>query len=388
MIDTSKDLAPAAAGNTPGLPPFFHLVFVAIALLLTVVSYRFEVAAYHALLGNVGTQPVLRGWSFDMAQAMAFGFGGAKVAAVYILVEMQRRRFLNGIRVWSLRALLISLSLFATLLVVSMSTISPYADQQVAALRNDIQTRYEAELRDARALAGSKIETIADTLAVHEEVENTHYATTSAKYEAGRDKERETGIGTRYNDYQRLLNEENARHETALADMRADAETKVGEVEDAYAARVAEIKDSMATAFDAIDYDAVAASSEAQNPALNRTAFVIRGIVPDWVRVDTVTLTTGLALLMCFAVEFAPLFIFSAFFRSMFKAQPAPVRGSASTDGVEGQSAPITVDPEGLFDDARIAPPAPATPPAPEVPHVPTPAAGPGTAVNGKDRPI
>lgn len=314
MMTAIRDQA-TPPSNTPATV-FMLAIFTGVATLLIVIGYRFEEIAYRSLLGKAGESLVLERVSLTMSEALALGFSGAKVAAVYVLAYMAAIGK-NGVSAWTLRMLLVVLSLFSTLMVVSGNTISPHAESRVVALQTDIRNSHAALLNSAYVRHQANVERITTKLDEDEAAETELHTDLVADLNVALDQERKTGIGDRFRALEARLSQEQTRYQALLVSMRAAATEEIADAEAAYASRESEILELQEAALAGVKLGEVAQSDESQNGVLVRTAQVLSAMTPDNVQVSTVALTVFFTVLISMGVEFAPLLILRLVFGVM-----------------------------------------------------------------------
>jgi len=295
---------------------FMLAIFTGVAILLIVIGYRFEEIAYRSLLGEAGQSHLLERLSLTMSEALALGFSGAKVAAVYVLAYMAAIGK-HGVSAWTLRMLLVVLSLFSTLMVVSGNTISPHAESRVVELQNDIRNSHAGLLNSAYVRHQATVDRITTKLEEDEAAATGLHTASVADLNAALDQERKTGIGDRFRALEARLSQEQARYQAVLVSMREAATREIADAEAAYANREGEILEFQKAALDRVKLGEVAQSDESQNGVLVRTAQVLSAMTPDNVQVSTVALTVFFTVLISMGVEFAPLLILRLVFGVM-----------------------------------------------------------------------
>lgn len=314
MMEQDAHLAPSTQTLAEMLLTTMSL---AAALILIVISFRFEEVAYLTLLGDVGSQKLISRLPWAIAECMAFAFAGAKIACVYILVQKLRQGQKALSSVWAMRLLLVVLSLFATLMVVAGGTVSPQAEQRVVTLRSEVDSEYRKQAALTRTLFDQKVQNIETGLLERERDARDRHTVILIGLNTRLDAERKTGIGARYKKLEAQIADEKSRLEQEMRSLRDDANLQSISAEDQYQARVSELSAKRDTVLKGISLADVSQTDEAQSGLLVRTATVVEQFVPGDGKVSTITMTIIFTMLLCLGVEFAPLMILHAVFSNL-----------------------------------------------------------------------
>jgi hypothetical protein len=324
--------------------------------LLVWVSFLFEVRAYSALLGPVGTMQVL--WGYDLAHCLAFGLNGAKIMLIYIIAQAVLSHRGKAFVLKGLRGVVLSLSLLMTLLVFSGQTISPNADQQLVQARAQVDADLRAALADVDRRHEARI--LAQQEALDAEIDRVTAAHQALQADLRSQYDRERGIGgqafrgARYEELERLIAEDIARTTARIDELRAEAAATqlIAEVErdnrrETLTARHAERRDSihLRTIFD---------SPEAQHPTMMRFVELTSSVLPEgWG--TTLNMTLFLAFLVSLVVELLPMAMFGHVFGVLARASEAgAMPQSASQVSAEAENSTLTQanDPETVVEQS------------------------------------
>jgi hypothetical protein len=296
--------------------------------LLVWVSFLFEVRAYSALLGQVGTMPIIGG--YDLAHCLAFGLNGAKIMLIYVIAQAMLSHRGRAFVLKGLRGMVLSLSLLMTLLVFSGQTISPNADQQLVQARAVVDAELRAALVDLDRRHEARMAVQREALAAEIDRVTAAHQALQADLRAQYDRERGIGgqgfRGARYEELERLISVDVEQTTARIDALRAEAAEAQLAVElerdnrrETLTARHAERRESiqLRTIFD---------SPEAQHPTMMRFVELTSSVLPDgWG--TTLNMTLFLAFLVSLVIELLPMAMFGYVFGILAKSSAANFHG-------------------------------------------------------------
>lgn len=322
------------------------------ALTLVYISFLFEREAFTVLLGSFGTSNIFPGSVVTLAEALAFGLNGAKIGLPFIIVQMS---VVDG--KWALvprllRILILILSLLMTLVIVSGQTISPQAEARLEAFRAEATDNHEAELTALGDETAQQLARISERFAAELTAVRNTSATRIVEWNAQRDVERGIGgqdfKGTRYEDLERLILDEQNSSAKRLDELRREELTATAAVTQEAAGKRTGLEQKLADKLRETDFDTVYASTEAQNPYVLKFVSVLRQFIESNA-VNPVLITIGLSVLISLLIEVTPMTLFGYLYRTFTVAQ-APEEGENEGSAVNPAEAAVSENiwpPEG-----------------------------------------
>jgi hypothetical protein len=321
-----------AAGMVTG---FAVAVTALSALILIYVSYLFEREAFTALLGAFGQATLFPRYDFTVADGLAVGLNGAKIALPFIVAQKTALEGSMAIGPRAMRGLVLVLSLFMTLVIVSGATISPNA-----------QKRFDALQADAGGIHVANVAALADDLDKQIKLIEARFVAESgpiaeasaarlADLNAQLDVERGIGgsqfRGPHYKEIERLIEAERSLSATRLDDLRKAELAAIDAVNSDGDKKRAVLDATLAKSLADLDFSKIYASPEAQEPHVMSLVHIGQQFFQPEV-VGPVTVTIALAVLISFLIEMTPMtllrYVFNAFtVTALPRVEPEPKAG-------------------------------------------------------------
>ena len=327
----------AHASHPPVLSAFgvFVSVFVGLtAVTIILAAFRIEEHAFSILLGGIGATPIIPGLGYTLAQGLAAGLCGAKLVLPFVIVQQVAARGGWALRVNALRALVIGLALLMTLVIVGNATISPNTKGAIDARIAEI----DAKIETVRDTSGAGLDAAAKTITDRTVAEIA--AVTKAAEERLKelntllDAERQIGgsafKGPRYIELEGLITAQVAERDRRIVALRATEAVELNRIATDRAKAEAIFTEKREAAIAAIDRLAIAASPEAQHPAIMTSLAIVKKFAPPQFA-DPVLVTVGLSVLISLVFELLPMTLLGHLYRTFTVA-----RGVGQSHGATG----------------------------------------------------
>jgi hypothetical protein len=314
-------------------------VFVSVFVGLTVVTiilaaFRIEEHAFSILLGGIGATPIIPGLGYTLAQGLAAGLCGAKLVLPFVIVQQVAARGGWALRVNALRALVIGLALLMTLVIVGNATISPNTQTVIDARIAEI----DAKIATARDTRGADLDATAEKITdrTAAEIATVTKAADERLKELNTllDAERQIGgsafKGPRYIELEGLIAEQVAERDRRIATLRATEAVELNRIATDRVNAEAIFTEQREADIAAIDRLAIAASPEAQHPAIMTSLAIVKKFAPPQFA-DPVLVTVALSVLISLVFELLPMTLLGHVYRTFTVA-----RGVGQVVGLEG----------------------------------------------------
>jgi hypothetical protein len=307
--------------RTPGMITGFATTVTALtALMLIFISFLFESEAMAALLGSFAHGGLYPGLALTVATGLALGLNGAKVALPFVVAQMTAVEGSRALGPHALRGLVLLLSLALTLVIVSSATISPHAVSQFKKMTDEIETGHARSIVALQTDEANRINPIETRFANEAKTLSAEHRTRLADLQKKLDHERTIGgqnfKGAVYLELERLIASENDLSSNRLNALHATKLTEIEAVSTAITQKRTSLDKTRATLLSKLDFNAVSASPEAQEPHIMSLVRIGEHLLPVGVATP-VTVTITLSMLISIVIEVTPLlllrFIFSTF---------------------------------------------------------------------------
>lgn len=351
--ETRKTISPAGA-----------LVAALVGLIGTLIIlsiYRIEEHAFSALLGPIGQTALIPGLGYTLAQGLAAGLSGAKLTLPFIIVQQTALGGGYALRTRTLRLLVIGLALMMALVIFGGATISPNTQLRVNQRIAEITADHDTKAADLTTRHDTETRRISDQMAREISTVTTTAETRLKDLQTQLDDERLIGgpnfKGPRYIELESLIDAEIKTRDQRIADLQTADQNKLGLLATTKTTEMAALDTARDTAIAGIDRAAIAASVEAQNPAIMTTLAIAKKLLPETLA-DPVLITLALSFAITLVFELLPMTLL-AYAYSVFTLKDE--EAVAATPAVQAAPA-ITQRAEvhGVTRPYQVTPPEPA----------------------------
>lgn len=320
------------------------LFMCSFAALLVYCSFIFEVHAITVLLQDFGATRLVPGLSFTLAEGVAAGLNGAKIALSIIIADLIVSRQGWTLVPRLLRLLVFTLSLTLTLVIFAVTTISPNARATYDARLTAIKDQYAASLSDLDETLDDRATLTVDTYTTARSNESTTAQARIDELQTLLDAERQVGgqdfRGTRYTDLETKLAEANTGLANRLDALRAEEQAALDGITAERAEGHAALIATRDTARAGVDLAAIAADPEAQHPAIVAFAKIVETVFQR-TGISPILVTVGLSLLMTLALELLPMAILTYAFKSAGLARLAQAEAALEARDSQTVTRPV-----------------------------------------------